>query len=307
MRHSGFAGITFVLTMAAASASAQPAAGAATNRPAPYSLPWLLRSTAPVTVFRVDETLAFSDSTPATASATTAVTSLLATYKASPHWVPVIRQSWAHQSVSNGSSAREGGAFSNPLAGVSYVRPLGGPWRSSLMLASTVPIGSGGGDSPDPQAAAAIAAAVPARSAMDNALFAVNYWTVIAGADVSRVTPGLTLQAEVTVFQLTRVRGPETQDAHRTNFTTGLHAGHFFSPRLSVGAEVRMQRWMTNAAPVRADDAAREQLTFAIGPRLHFKAGKRWLRPGLSYTRALDAPMSRRHYDIVQLDLPIAF
>lgn len=307
MRHSGFAGITFVLTMAAANATAQPAAGAAANRPAPYSLPWLLRSTAPATVVRVDETLAFSDSAPAGTSATTAVTSLLATYKASPRWVPVFRLSWIDQSVSAGSTALGGRAFSNPLAGVSYVRPLGGPWRSSLLLSSTVPIGSGGGDSPDRQAAAAIAAAVPARSAMDNALFAVNYWTVIAGAGVSRVTPALTLQAEVTVLQLNRVRGPETQDAHRTNFTTGLHAGHFFTPRLSVGAEIRMQRWMTDAAPVRADAAAREQVTFAIGPRLHFKAGQRWLRPGLSYTRALDAPMSRRHYDIVQLDLPIVF
>lgn len=305
MRHSAFAGTLFAVLVAAAVASAQP--DAAPSRPAPYSLPWLLRSTAPVTVVRIDETLAFSDGTPAGASATTAVTSLTATYKASPRWVPLFRQSWAHQSVSNGSAALGGRGFSNPLAGVSYVRPLGGPWRSSVMLASTVPIGSGGGDSPDPRAAAAIAAAVPARSAMDNALFAVNYWTVVGGAGVSRVTPELTLQAEVTVLQLTRVRGPQTQDAHRTNFTAGLHAGHFVTPRVSVGAEIRMQRWMTDAAPVRADAAAREQVTFAVGSRLHFKAGTRWLRPGVSYTRALDAPMTRRHYDILQFDLPLAF
>jgi len=69
-----------------------------------------------------------------------------------------------------------------------------------------------------------------------------------------------------------------------------------------------MQRWLTDAAPVRSDPAAREQLTFGIGPRLHFKlAGGRWLRPGLSYSRALDDPMRRKGYDIVQLDVPFAF
>ena len=153
-----------------------------------------------------------------------------------------------------------------------------------------------------------MAAAIPARSAMDNALFAVNYWTVIGGLGLARITSGITLQAEATVLQLTRARGPATQDGSRTNLTAGLHAGHFFSPRVSVGAELRLQRWMTNAAPVRNDGAAREQLTFGIGPRFHFKvAGKHWLRPGVSYTRALDDPMARKAYAIVQLDVPFAF
>jgi hypothetical protein len=101
---------------------------------------------------------------------------------------------------------------------------------------------------------------------MDNALFAVNYWTVIGGLGLARITHGLTLQAEVTVLQLTRARGPETQDKSRTNLTAGLHAGHFFSPKVSFGAEVRVQRW---------------------------------LRPGLSYARAFDDPMKRSGYDVL--------
>ena len=51
-------------------------------------------------------------------------------------------------------------------------------------------------------------AGISARSAMDNALFAVDYWTVIGGLGLARITPGSTLQAEVTVLQLTRARGP---------------------------------------------------------------------------------------------------
>lgn len=199
-------------------------------------------------------------------------------------------------------------AFSNPLLGINYFRPLGGGWRFTGFFASTIPVGSGGGDDPDSAKAAAQTAAMPARSSMDNALYSVNYWTVIGGLGLARITPSLTLQAEATVFPLTRARGPDTQDKSRTNFTAGLHAGHFFSPRVSLGAEVRLQRWLTNAAPVRSDPSAREQLTFGVGPRFHFKVGeKRWLRPGLSYTRAFDDTMKRNGYDVVQLDVPFAY
>jgi hypothetical protein len=58
---------------------------------------------------------------------------------------------------------------------------------------------------------------------------------------------------------------------------------------------------------VRADESAREQLTFGIGPRFHFKAGGRTLRPGVSWSRALDDPMTARAYDVVQVDLPVVF
>lgn len=291
-----------LLSGLAASAGAQTAPAPAP----PYSLPWLLRPVTAANVVRLDETLALADLPAGNGSARSAVTSLTATWKVHPRWVPVFRQSWVRSSSSTGLPAA-GSAFSNPLLGVSHVRPPRGAWRGSVFLATTLPMGGGGGDRPDAAAAAAIASAVPARSAMDNALYAVNYWTVIGGVGVARVTPGLTLQAEATVLQLNRVRGPETQDGHRTNLTAGVHAGRFLSRRLSLGAEVRMQRWMTDAAPVRADRRAREQFTAGIGPRFHFKMGNRWFRPGLAYSRALDAPMRSRGYDILQADLPMSF
>jgi hypothetical protein len=259
----------------------------------------------PATVVRLDETLAFFEDPATGGSGATYVTSLIATYRLSPRWVPILRQTFIHNDPPAGSS---GSALSNPLLGVNYLHPLGGGWRWTGFLASTIPVGSGGGDDPDPGRSAAQSAAIPARSSMDNALFAVNYWTVIGGLGLARVGPGLTLQAEVTLLQLTRARGPETQDKSRTNFTAGLHLGRFLSPRVSVGAEVRVQRWLTDAAPVRSDPSARQQFTIGLGPRLHFKlGGKRWLRPGLSYTRAFDDPMKKQGYDIVQLDAPLAF
>lgn len=291
---------TLIVLLAAAALSgplvaAQPA-------PPPYSLPWLLRPAAAGSVVRVDQTLAAYDL--GATSRDTWVTSVIASYKLSPRWAPIARVAF----LKDETDAAGGSGFSNPLLGVTYARPLSGPWRFAAFGAVTLPVGSGGGDRPDAGAAFAVARGIPARSAMENALFAVNYFTVIGGASVARVTPALTLQGEVTVLQLTRVRGPESQDGSRTNFTAGLHAGHFFSPKFSLGGELRMQRWMTDAAPVRAAAEARETVTFGVGPRLHFKlSGKRWVRPGLSWSRALDDPLKGQGYDMTTLDVPVSF
>ena len=294
------------LALALAATSSWAQAGAPPPAP-PYSLPWLLRPAAATTVVRLDSTLALYEDPGTGADGHTLVESAIASYRANARWAPLARLSWIRNTAPGGTTEVSGTAFSNPLLGVTYVRPMAEVWRLSLFGATTVPVGSGGGDTPDPGAAGAVSRAVPARSAMDNALFAVNYWTVIGGVAVARVTPRLTLQAEATVLQLTRVRGPETQDGARTNLTLGLHAGHFFSSRVSLGAELRMQRWLSDAAPVRADPSARETLTAAIGPRLHLKAGRRVVRPGLSYTRALDDPLHGQGYDMIALDVPVSF
>jgi hypothetical protein len=34
---------------------------------------------------------------------------------------------------------------------------------------------------------------------------------------------------------------------------------------------------------------------------------KRWLRPGISYARPLDDPMTGKGYDVIQLDVPFIF
>jgi len=274
--------------------------------PAPYSLPWLLRPAVVARTVRLDQTLALHEDALTGGAATTAVTSVTTTLRLGARFAAVGRATWTRYAPPPGRRP-SGSGLSNPLLGVSYVRPFASRWRWTGFLASTVPVGAGGGDRPDPGAVAAQAAAIPARSAMDNAMFAVNYHVLIGGLSLARVSPRLTAQAELTALQLTRVRGPDSQDASRTNLTVGLHLGHFLTPRVSVGADLRLQRWMTNAAPVRADRRAREQLTVALGSRLHLRSGGRWIRPGLSYTRALDGPMSRLGYDILQFDVPVSF
>ena len=71
---------------------------------------------------------------------------------------------------------------------------------------------------------------------MDNALFAVNDCTVIPGASVAYVAHRVTVQAEATLLQLTRVRGDKVQaEASKTNCTSGLHVGYFVDKMVSLG------------------------------------------------------------------------
>jgi hypothetical protein len=146
---------------------------------------------------------------------------------------------------------------------------------------------------------------------MDNALFAVDDFTVIPGIDVAYVAHGFTVQAEATLFQLTRVRGAAAQpEASKTNLTTGVHVGWFVADLVSVGAELRYQHWLN--APIAVDHdttgTLNHNLTFAVGPRMHFPIGSSWVRPGLAYARGLSGPLAgAANEDIVQLDVPVIF
>jgi hypothetical protein len=144
---------------------------------------------------------------------------------------------------------------------------------------------------------------------MDNSMFAVNDLTPTLGLDLAYVAHGLTLQAEATLFELVRVRGEAVQpDALKTNFTTGVHAGYFLVSWLCMSAELRYQRYLTTPAAVAMNPDARDNLTAAVGLRALWKlGGHRSLRPGVSFARGLDLPMSDRDYNIIQLDAPFAF
>lgn len=275
--------------------------------PAPYSLPFQLRPAAVATTLRLDTSVGFwRNGEPS--SGHTGVVGLIASRKLSNRVALLGRLSFIDNNPPSLSGERAASAFSNPLLGATFLRTLSGGVRQSLFVAATAPIGSGGGRAPLPAKAAALSRAIATRSAMDNALFATNYFTLIGGAGLARVTRAATVQAEITVLQLFRVRGPETQDSRRTNFTAGLHVGRSFRPAFSAGAELRYQRWLTDAAPVRANRQARETVTFAFGPRFHFKLGEgKWVRPGLSLTLPLDEPLSGQRYRILQVDVPVSF
>jgi hypothetical protein len=283
-------------------ARADAPAPAPADKPAPYSLPWQLRPAAAVSVVRSDTAFALSQDPKGHAVRTVAST-LLASYRVTPSFAPMVRAAI----VGTGDAT----AFVNPVVGATYAWKLGRDVRLSAFLGLTIPVGMGGGNAGDKATYAAAKAGILARSAMDNAMFAVNYLTVFPGVDVAWVAHGATIQAEATLLELVRTRGETVdKDASRTNLTLALHAGYFLLPELSIGAELRHQRWLTTPAAVAADrtGASRDTTTVAIGPRGHFKLGATtWLRPGVSYARGADRPMVGAGYHVVQLDVPIQF
>jgi hypothetical protein len=284
-----------VLLTAAAATAVEPAAA-----PPPYALPIQLRGVSPANVVRLDDSLARSD------GGWTDVAVLHASWEVHPGIAPFLRVPFV------GNWPQAGGAalsVANPGVGVLFgVPPLAG-WRVGLLLGATVPVGMGGGNQPNPDTAAATNAGVLARAAMDNALFSVDDLALIPGVDVAWVGRGLTVQAEATLLQLMRVRGAQVQpDPTKTNFTAGAFVGYFPLPELSVGAELRYQRWLSTPVAVAADPSTRDNLSIAIGLRGHLRAGDgRVLRPGVAFAVGLRGPLSAQDYRIVQLDLPVSF
>jgi hypothetical protein len=291
-----------------------PAASAAPPPP-PYSLPWQLRPVTVANVIRSDTSVAFYKDAMGNTGSTEA-TMLLASYKITPEIAPILRLGWVKNDAP--AMAKDGTSFVNPIVGLAYSHKLDS-FRLAGFLATTIPIGQGAGQVPDMAAAGANSAGINARAAMDNAMFAVNYMTAIAGVGFGYIAKGFTVQAEATVFQLFRVRGNDltasAPDAARTNSTAGLHVGYFIIPQLSLGGEIRYQRWLSSPNRLAAmgvktpfADANLDNVTFGVGPRGHFKVGQgMWLRPGISYTQGLDKPLSDAKYHVVQVDIPFIF
>ena len=273
-------------------------------KPPPYSLPWQLRPAAAATVVRSDTAIAMRKS-PAGDSGTTVASMLLGSYKVSPDLAVMVRLGVVSDSPPVGDGAS---AFLNPVIGGTYVFKLSKEVRLAAFLGLALPLGNGGGNTPDKLVRSALTSGIYTRSAMDNAMFAVNYLTPFPGIDLAYVANGLTIQAEATLLQLIRARGDAVdKDAARTNFTAGLFAGYFLVPQFSLSAELRYQAWLKNPT-VPTDAANRDTVSFAVGPRVHIKlSDTAWFRPGIAYARGLDKPMTDAKYNIVQLDLPFSF
>jgi hypothetical protein len=290
-----------------AAAALALATAASSSAPAPYSLPWQLRPAVVATVVRSDTAQAFFHDAAGNAGQTTAST-LLVSYRVLPELAPFVRLAVVGNFPPTGAAAA---SFVNPVVGAFWASKPSPDLRLAAMLGVTIPAGMGGGDAPPPATAAATRSGILARSALDNALFAVNDFTIIPGVDLAWVAHGFTVQLEATLLQLIRVRGAAVQpDAFKTNLTSGLHVAYFVLPQLSLGAELRYQRWLSTPAAVAADPtgAQRDTLSFAAGARGHFKlSDSLWFRPGLAYAHGLDDPMNALGYQIVQVDLPLVF
>ncbi len=284
-----------------------------------HSLPWQLRPMTANNMVRIDTTAAvFND---AHGNVDIAVpTVLAATYVLTPNWAPIIKLGVVANNAPG--AALDGTAFANPLLGATYARAVS-TYGLALFVATTIPIGTGGGDSPNLRAAEANAASISARPA-EAAMFAVNYMTGIAGVDFAYMSRGFTAQAEMTLLQFFRVRGGDSggaTDAFRTQAAVGLHLGYFIGSHVSLSSDLHYRRWLSHPTTVGANagpritfsDAGMNTTSVAVGPRVHFRLGKHaWARPGLSFVRGLDArgfaaPLITAQATAVQVDVPVTF
>jgi hypothetical protein len=304
---------------AVARAAAPPTTVAPSDSAPRYALPWQLR---PVTVgnrARVDSVAAvFNDANGNLDEAVATV--VTASYRINQEWAPMVRLGFVGNDAPG--EATDGSSFANPLMGATYARPVG-RYRLALFGATTLPIGTGGGNAPGLRAAKTNVASSTARPA-DAAMFAVNYTTAFVAADVAYVNRGFTAQAEATLLQSVRVRGEQSAsatDSFRTEAAVGLYLGFFIGSHVSVGGDVHHQRWLSHPTTLSAITGARVALpdtdmastTVAVGPRLHFRMGKHGeMAPGIAFVRGFDArgfaaPLLTARATGVQVDLPVTF
>lgn len=280
-----------------------PAAEAAPAAPPPpkpkYSLPWALRPAIAPNVLRSDSTYAVSDPNK------TFVSTVLGGHKFAPNWGAYGKIAYSHNNPEKGPA---GNTLSNPLFFGLFTPELTKGVRFPIMLGFTLPVGSGGGSDPELPSKAAQAASIPARSATENALYAVNYATITEGIGLAWIKDRLTVQVEATLFQLMRARGEKVEkDSFRLNSTFGAHVGYAILDMLTLSAEVRYQRWLTDAAPVKVAEVNRDTLTVGGGFRFNLPVAKVTLRPGFGYFVPLDDPMKKLNFQTFTFDLPILF
>lgn len=283
------------------------------------SLPWQLHSVTAANVVQADSAASvFRDPQGNIDIAET--TALSARYQLTDRWAPMIRLGFVGNNAPG--AALDGTSFGNPIAGATYTRSMNSR-RVALFAAMAIPVGSGGGNEPDPRAARTNAASITARPA-DEAMFEVNYATAILGADVAYVKHGVTAQGEATLLQSVRARGDKTTagiDAFRTRATLGAHFGVFLGSHVSLGADLEYRRWLSTPTMLDAMTDARvpsahedrATLTASIGARVHFHVGNASIHPGLSYTRgfdglALHGPTTiTKQTNAVAISIPVLF
>lgn len=272
---------------------------------APYDTPYALRAPFATTAVRAETAYGLDYGV-----SSTIVQYLTGSYAPSEHLSFFVRGGWVDYLPDTGS---EGTAFTNVAVGAQWAGKLTPALRYAATAGMGLPVGQGGGNSPDAGAAAAIAAGNLARSRLEGStMFSPDDLAAFVGGDLAWVSRGWTLQAEASVFELFRVRGEEADpDANKTNLMAAVHAGYFLFPQLSIGVEVRDHTFLSTPVAVAEGKSSRTWFTAGGGLRAHLELAPHvWFRPGLAYFQPLNDPtpaISAGNYHIVQLDLPISF
>lgn len=304
--------IALAILHVAASSLAQSNAQSPAEQRARYALPWVMRPAIAPTLARVETAINVRQDGVA---AVTLVTSGAAIIPAK--FGLYVRVGVTDSVLRTSSPATNNiatGAVTNPLLMALFTPELAPGFRIGLSLAATLPVGTGGGNTPSPLAASSIATGALTRSAMDNALFAVNYAAVALGASAAYMIHGLTFQVDATAFQLVRTRGEATaaaSDELRTNFTVGASVGYLIHRRITASIEGHYQHWISAPRLLEPRDGRAPpygQASITVGVRSNVPLSRTVLaRPGVAFSIGLGGAMSERECKVFHVDVPIAF
>jgi hypothetical protein len=197
--------------------------------------------------------------------------------------------------------------FANPSVGATVAWDLVAHLRLGLILGTTVPIGSGGGDG--------AAHSDPLRAMLNGTdwggpMFGPNHLDVFEGFTLVARPGRFTLRLKSTLHPAIRVRAPKTDGlGPRVIFTSsGLMASYSMADKLSVFAEFAETRVLNRPVFLDPDPSYRSDHYGIAGVAADFRRGATTrLQPTLIYARAVDAPKSGRHFHLLELDLQVSF
>ena len=270
-----------------------------------YSLPFQLRSAAPKTGVRLDTIVApyeFEGS-----HALEAVVLASTQIRLLEHLFVTARWGFDDNRIGNGARNRTG--ITNPSFGVSVPVALGPMFRFAASTSIAIPISTGGGENPDPDAVLLQRQAALARAAMENGTFLLNEVAVPTGLSLAFITGGFTAQIDWTVISSGRVKGPANgHDGARINTTMGAFLGYYVIPELSLGTEFRYQYFIIAPAAVSNGMQSRENMSAGLGARLDLELSDTMrARPGICYSVGLAGQLAEQSFKMVQFDIPIVF
>jgi hypothetical protein len=231
-----------------------------------------------------------------------AQSTLLTVLSGSYQWTSAFSTFGRVGTVSN-SSSDEANAIgaANPALGVSLQFAIGKHIKVGGLSGITIPIGSGGGNSPSPAAFRAWTNSVDWGGAM----FAVNHVDIFNGVRGAYTLGDLTLSFETTLHELIRVRGESVDPIGAAASVTGTTAtvSYALLPQLLLSTAISETRFWNTPIYIQQSPDSRVDYFFSAGASTTIKIGNFEVDPGLVYARALDLPLTKENFQVVELDL----
>lgn len=208
------------------------------------------------------------------------------------------RVGWVHD-AQVGQPAATG--LANPSAGVNLQLQVGKHVTLGATAGATAPVGSGGGNAPNPALLRAWVSSIDWGGSM----FAVDHADVFGGLRAAYARGNATLQLESTFHQLTRVRGAVADPIGASASVTGSQATVSYAvlPRLTLSTALAETRFWNTPKAIRESPDSRTDYFVVAGGSMNLELGGVAFMPGLVYARALDLPLSRDKFQVVELDL----